>query len=228
MTEMNHDEASLLLPWLVNGTLSGSERTRVERHVRDCLVCRAELREQRALRTLVSQQPDVHVSAEQGFAALAGRLDCEAAPNRLRARFGLAGLRGAGRKLAAGLASGPGSPRLALAGFAAVAVAAAVALWVLASGPAEAPRYSTLTGVEDARPIDIDIVFASGTSDEDARAVLQGVGGTIVAGPSSVGRYTVRVAGVEGDADFDALIRKLRADPRVRFAARAYIAPEGP
>lgn len=228
MTEMKHEEAALLLPWLVNGTLSGSERTRVEDHMRDCLVCRAELREQRALRTLVLRQPDVHVSAEQGFAALAGRLDREAAPKRLRARLGAVGLGSVLRDLGAGLATEPRGRRLALASFAAVAVAAAVALWVLASGPAEAPRYSTLTGVEDARPIDVDIVFAPGTSQEEARTVVEGVGGTIVAGPSALGRYTARVAGVESGADLEALMRKLRADPRVRFAARAYIAPEEP
>ncbi|HEX5420985.1 MAG TPA: zf-HC2 domain-containing protein, partial [Gammaproteobacteria bacterium] len=74
MSEINHNEAARLLPWLVNGTLAGTERERVERHVRDCLVCRAEVREQQALQVLVRQRADVPLSAEQGFEALAQRL----------------------------------------------------------------------------------------------------------------------------------------------------------
>jgi len=39
-----------LLPWWVNGTLAGEERAEVERHLRRCRRCRAEVEELRELK----------------------------------------------------------------------------------------------------------------------------------------------------------------------------------
>ena len=38
-----HAEAQHLLPWLANGTLSGTELERVQAHVKACATCRADL-----------------------------------------------------------------------------------------------------------------------------------------------------------------------------------------
>ena len=40
---IGHERAFELLPWLVNGSLSGHERDEVEQHTRVCLLCRREL-----------------------------------------------------------------------------------------------------------------------------------------------------------------------------------------
>ena len=228
---IDHEGAARLLPWLVNGTLQGSERERVERHVHDCLTCRAELREQQALRTLVQRHPDVHLSAEQGFAELAGRLEAAAAdaPPRKTSRSGgrapVGGfLLGIGRGAAALLAG----HRLVFANAVAAAVVAALVLWLAARGPLEAPPYSTLTAPQEVDNARLDIVFAPGTTQEAMHDVLGDIGATIVAGPSDVGRYTVRLESTPTDAELDALVGRLLADPRVRFAGRAYMAPRGP
>ena len=42
-TSNDHDFASPLLPWLVNATLSGAEKRKVEQHVASCDACQAEI-----------------------------------------------------------------------------------------------------------------------------------------------------------------------------------------
>ena len=47
--------------------------------------------------------------------------------------------------------------------------------------------------------------------------------GEIVAGPSELGRYGVRIRGGSAKAsEVNAAIEKLERDPRVRFAGRAF------
>lgn len=231
---VDHEEASRLLPWLVNGTLSSAERERVERHVHDCLACRAELREQHALRMLVQRHPDVHVSAEQGFAELARRLgmaggveggagESGAASPARPPRAGLTTAAGqALGRLARGASGLVVGHRVAFANALMLAVVAGVAVWLGGRNPAEAPAYSTLTQ-QPAREAQLDIVFAPGTTQEAMHEVLRDIGATIVDGPSDVGRYTVRLESAASDAELDDVVARLLADPRVRFAGRAYI-----
>ena len=42
-SQVDHEQASLLLPWLVNGTLSETERRGVEQHAAECADCAAEV-----------------------------------------------------------------------------------------------------------------------------------------------------------------------------------------
>ena len=46
---LTHARAFELLPWLVNGSLTGAERDAVESHVRACIACRRELKQQQRL-----------------------------------------------------------------------------------------------------------------------------------------------------------------------------------
>ena len=72
---LTHERAIELLPWLINGTLRTAERDAVEHHVRMCIACRRELKEQQRLQTALRGQPTVHVSARSGLALLDSRLD---------------------------------------------------------------------------------------------------------------------------------------------------------
>ena len=86
MTEapaLPHSRALELLPWFVNGTLSGAEREGVEAHVRACIACRRELKEQQRLYGAVRARRTADVSAEAGFDRLDRSID-EAAPARRR------------------------------------------------------------------------------------------------------------------------------------------------
>ena len=42
-SDVNHEQAGLLLPWLVNGTLSETERLAVERHAAECAECTSDI-----------------------------------------------------------------------------------------------------------------------------------------------------------------------------------------
>jgi hypothetical protein len=202
--EIGHDQAAALLPWLVNGTLQADERERVERHVRRCLPCRAELAEQRTLQRLVTRHPAVPVSAERDFERLLRRIDGGAAPRRERI---------------------PAWQRHALAAAAAIiGVGLAAVLWLAPLQDAQqgGAGYTALTDAGDS--LHIDVIFADGTRETELRELLAELGAEIVAGPSPrLGRYTLRVVpGGPAAADIDAALQRLMSDARVRFAGRAY------
>ena len=202
MTEpgaLPHARAFELLPWLVNGTLAGYERESVEQHVRACIVCRRELKEQQRLHGAVRARRTVDVSAEAGFDRLDRELDSETRMGR------------------------PWRIRYATAAPFAVAAAAglamlAVLLWVTPLPDVGATGYETLA----ASPADaalLDVVFADQTTAAQMQALLDDIRGEIVAGPSNLGRYSVRVDQAAGP-ELDEILETLAADPRVRFAGR--------
>ena len=67
------------------------------------------------------------------------------------------------------------------------------------------------------------MIFNQQTAVADMQAVLKTVDGQIVAGPSDLGRYGVRIhGGTAKDPEVAAVIEQLERDPRVRFAGRAF------
>lgn len=201
---IDHDEAARFLPWLANETLDASERERIERHVRACVTCRAELAEQRALAALVRRQPAVQLSAEHDFERLRRKLDA-----RPRSRLERRGL----------------IVTWAAAASVAIAVIAAVLVRLVPAPQELDDRYRTLTQ-DGGAPLLVDVVFAD-ISEEEMLELIARHGAEIVAGPSPrIGRYTLRVAGDRAsEKEVAELVRQLRDDERVRFAARAYSAP---
>jgi anti-sigma factor RsiW len=199
----DHDRAFALLPWLVNGTLDAAERDAVEQHVHACIVCRRELKEQRRLKAVVAAQPTIHVSAHAGLAELDRRLD--ATPGARR------GVRDWGGWYAAlqpfVLATAAGTALLAFL------------LWLTPLPQAGGDRYTTLATETGASAKLIDVVFAQQTTAAEMAALLEEFDGEIVAGPSAVGRYSVRIAsGRADDAELFRVVDRLAADSRVRFA----------
>lgn len=193
---MSHQRALELIPWLVNGTLRDDERSELEQHVHDCLPCRAELKQQRALAALVAEQHDAHLSAEAGFDALIRRTDARVLP--------------------------PFSRHLAIAASVAIALLGAAALLVYLPNDAAGPAFSTLAS--DGGGARLDIVFAANVTEAQMRTIVLDMGGTIVAGPSDVGRYTVELTEVEPSQDaIETLLASLRRDARVRFAGRSFV-----
>lgn len=202
-----HDQAFHLLPWLVNGTLDAPGRDAVEQHVRTCIVCRRELKEQRQLRAALRDQPTIHVSAQAGLAELDRRIDGKPAARR--------GARGWGGGYAA-------LKPFALATAAGLALLA-VLLWLTPLPEIGAARYATVATPTAGDTQLIDVVFAQQTTAAEMVALLAEIDGEIVAGPSAVGRYSVRVAsGRASDAQLTKVVDRLAADRRVRFAGRSF------
>jgi hypothetical protein len=206
---MDHKRAFELLPWLVNGSLAAQERDAVEEHARDCLLCRRELKEQQCLRTSVLNQPTVHISVQRDFDKLLQQIDDRPIVASGAARIG-------GRAWWT-------PARIAAAG-ATCAVVFAAMLWIaLPANDGVAPSaYRTLAAPAIGSSREIDVVFVDSITSAQIRQVLSEIGGEITAGPSDVGRYTVRLDDRKLTADdVSAIAERLAADPRVRFAAPA-------
>jgi hypothetical protein len=200
-----HERAFELLPWLVNGTLLGGERAAVEEHARACIVCRRELKEQQRLHAAIRDQRAADVSAEAGFERLGRDLD---ASQHMYARL---------RRIRYATAT-----PFAVAAAAGVAVLA-VLLWFTPLPQLGGSTYSTLATSPAGDGALLDIVFAEQTTAAQMQDLLDDIGGEIVAGPSNVGRYSVRMTapGSNDEAQVRDLLGVLNADPRVRFAGRS-------
>jgi hypothetical protein len=195
-----HTRAFELLPWLINGTLAGTEREAVEQHVRACIVCRREMKEQQRLHASVRARRTVDVSAEAGFDRLDRELDVSAGVRRPRWQTRYA-------------AATP----FALAAAAGVAVLA-ILLWFTPLPDLNRGGYQTLADAPAGGAL-VDIVFADKTTAAQMQALLDEIHGDIVAGPTQLGRYSVRIAGDHAKREqVDKVIAALAADPRVRFA----------
>jgi len=200
---LSHARAFEVLPWLINGTLAGDEREAVEQHVRACIVCRRELKEQQRLHAAVRARRTVDVSAEAGFDRLDRELDAVpgAAPSPWQIRYRAAA------PFAAAAAAG-----VALLG---------ILLWFTPLPDLDRGGYETLA-TAPAEGALLDVVFADETTAAQMQELLDRIDGEIVAGPTELGRYSVRVATDQPDrAKLDKLLGVLAADPRIRFAGPA-------
>lgn len=201
---LTHTRAFELLPWLVNGSLRAAERDAVEQHARTCIACRRELKEQQRLHAALRAQPAVHVSANAGLERLDDLLD--AAPPRPSGTW--AARYHSFRPFA--VAAGVG---VALLGF---------LLWLTPLPQVGDDAYTTLATPPRVEAALLDVVFAEHTTAAEMHALLADVRGEIVAGPTEVGRYTVRIAGGRLTADeLTGIADSLARDPRVRFAGRS-------
>ena len=204
---LTHTRAFELLPWLVNGSLTGTERDAVESHVRACITCRRELKQQQRLHSAVRARRSADVSAEAGLDRLDRELDETARSSRLwRGRYASA------------------TP-FAIAAAAGLAVLA-VLLWFTPLPQLGSANYSTLATAPASDVALLDIVFAEGATAAEMQALLNDIDGEIVAGPSQLGRYSVRLAeGRATSANVTELLDTLGADPRVRFAGPSLADP---
>jgi Putative zinc-finger len=203
---ITHSRAFELLPWLANGSLAAAERDAVEQHVRSCLSCHRELKEQQRLRVAVRAQPTIHLSAQTGYERLTRALGGEPLlpePRRVRPldRF----------------------VRFATVAAAGLAVAA-ILLWIVPSprGTGNTAAYETLATEQAHVTGDLDVVFVHSITAAEMQALLTEIGASIAGGPSEAGRYTIRLDDSSvTNAELDDLLARLAADPRIRFAGRA-------
>jgi hypothetical protein len=169
-------------------------------------VCRREIKEQRHLKAAVGEQPTIHVSAHLGLAELDRRLDAKPAASRTAREWG--GRYAALQPFAYATAAG-----VALLAF---------LLWLTPLPEIDADQYGTLATETTETAKLIDVVFAQQTTAAEMAALLAEVDGEIVAGPSTVGRYSVRIAsGRASDAQLLRIVDRLAADARVRFVGRS-------
>jgi hypothetical protein len=215
-----HRQVGELLPWYVNGTLGEREREKVEDHLAGCPDCRAE---ERACRRMAEASLAAAEASPSPHPAQLGRL-LDRIEIEERARGGrLAALRSQ-------FGAAPRPLRVALLAQAAIIVLlAGLGAWKMRApatvpvdaGPATAATYRTLSDPTADPPraaggARLRLMFSPGATEREIRALLLGVNGKIVAGPSPMGAYTVEVPARGEPAG--AVLARLRSEAQVVFA----------
>lgn len=225
--ERLHQRVWDLLPWYANGTLLDGERRTVEAHLAECPRCREEIVACQRLGEVIRQtEPAVPAAHPARLARLMERIDGEERSHGWRWA-----LRAPWQGLATLVRATPPLARGALV----VQLVVLVALTgLLLGGPSsgrrsapappapDAPEYRTLSESTPAAPAlttRLRLVFAEGTTEQEARHLLLDIRGQIVAGPSALGVYTVEVPA--GPDPLEKVLAHLRAQPRVSLAEPA-------
>ena len=229
----SHDDISLLLPWYANGSLDSSQKTLVEEHVRYCMSCRRELvTERRTLEAFHHENP-LDQSIQAGFERLNRRI-VACTPGHGR-KYRPAAVHQIWHRLLDTVRSFKGA-RLRLA-LVATPLALIAIGFLLTRLPLEQPSgsdghnvngtatggYQTLSnpvaGV--ANPDDVLVIFATGTSIETIKELLDSLPAEFIDGPNSAGVYTVRLLDISGEEERQATIVRLRGEREVSFAEAA-------
>jgi len=202
-----HREAVELLPWLVNGTLDGGERARVESHLAQCAACRRELEAARTLQAVIaSEEGDPMVAS--ALARLHMQLDEEEAGYGPRQLMRMLARRWRETR--------PAVRRTLATQFAIILMLAGTLSIVVATSEPAPALYRTLSEVPSAMPGGpfIVVVFKGEHSEQEIRRLLLRLHARVVDGPSSVGAYRLELrAGGLQDA-----LALLRAEPAVALA----------
>lgn len=218
-----HDEAWLLLPWYVNGSLEGPEFALVQQHLKGCITCRKELAiQQRTARALHDSSVVTH-SSQIAFSRLRRRIATESQPRRRwRVLWSHA---------VAGLLTASVRRRAAIAFSLVLAIGIALPMrhWLMPVN--DEPEYHTLAdpaGLPAALKNQIYVVFADRVGPDQIAWLLRAVDAKIVDGPNSLSVYTLRItADDRSDRDLVAVIRRLHRNPRVQFAEPALPTADG-
>jgi hypothetical protein len=216
--ERVHRRLQELLPWYANGTLGERERDQVEAHLTGCPCCQAELQACRRAEELLKGAGEVAPSPHPAqFRRLLDRVDEEE--------------RGRPGKLASLLQATPRPLRWTLAAqAAAILLLAGTLAWSARPAPTSGPATFVTLADRAVPPVPstrLRVMFSPSATERQIRGILGDVRGSIVAGPSPIGSYTVQVPAA-GDP-VGAVLARLRTDPQVVFAEPvAGEAPRGP
>jgi hypothetical protein len=205
----SHSDAWSMLPWLANGRLSGTERARVEEHVRGCTQCAREVAVQRRLCEVLTEPERVTYAPGPSFRKLMDRIDGRqpAMPAPLRpSRLHTLAARGSAAWRPPGLAWA--ASFLLIVGFA--GLAATTYRWSQKSYVTH-----TITAPTPAATAVLHVAFLRSLPITEVGDALHAAGARFVEGPDDTG--LVGVAPVAASTDLHALATRLRADARVRW-----------
>lgn len=200
-----------LIPWLVNGRLSGEEAAPVRAHFESCGECAREYAQQLCVFEAMQADDSIAFASEAAFQKLAARLDAAPAPARPPAQVpAVRWLIAASILVALGLAAWGG--------------------WMVRQAPfgAGAARYVTLTtpSAATAGGAQLRVVFASNLTLSELERLLHSIDAYISDGPTEAGVFTLTLSpGRDSAVAVAQRLAQLRADANVRFAEPVTSAP---
>ena len=214
-SKSEHQEVWNLLPWYVNHSLDPAEQDFVRKHVKICVTCRIEINQQQQLLEKI-QQPDLLQQVSQvTFAQLKKRMQEQsklsafaeqAKPKREQKLFS--------------------HQFLGFVKYTALAASLLLlAMPFMLNLPTNYPElkgdYRTLASPAEGEHKNniIRIVFAEHSGTEQIKAILNGVSGHIIKGPSKNGIYEVQIGNRQANSlEVNEAISQLRKDSLVVFA----------
>jgi hypothetical protein len=212
ISQNQHQEVQLLLPWYVNQSLRQHEHRLVENHIRHCLPCRRELDSLRKLAEAVTLASDLDLAAETSFAGLRKKLPARAPGRAQSAASAKTAIPGRIGKFA-----NQTGVRLAMAASLLLAV---IPLTLHTVQTNTADDYYTLSAAqpESAAGKELRVVFAKSSSPAEVAAVLAEIRGRRIGEPNSVGALTVRLEAGGSSPRLEEAIALLRSRQDVLLA----------
>jgi hypothetical protein len=227
-----HQEVSMLLPWHVNKTLQGDEQICVEKHLKNCLLCRRELMTLQKLSASVCQPNETTFVAHTSFFQLKKRIHATEQQSAMP-KTGMAGVLSGYRLWFVNLNlmnGGSGYSSIALATILIFSLTLFIP-YFLSTKQKLGDEFHTLssTNVLIAKENEIRVVFSNNITPQQITQILSAVQARIIASPSPRGVYTVRVEKEkitpEGIKETVALLRKnthvIFAEPSLSLLSQA-------
>lgn len=208
----DHQATLELLPWFVNDTLTQAKREQVDVHLRNCLICRRELLEQRRLQKLIRSRSRALMSCGEAFASLQNRL---------------------GEQHSGHDEAHPWwNPRLTVAAIAMLCIAL-IGTWLVRPGEratlSREPSFRTLTNASQRPDVHLKVSFAPDVTRADRNRLMQDIDGRIVSGPGPNDLYDVQLATPpQGAGELAKLLDELRRDRRIHFVGPVYKSGRSP
>ena len=201
---MQHDQAIVLLPWLVNGSLDTDELAAVRDHASSCVICRRELAELEALHETIDRVGSAAPVPAPDMRRINARIDALIARQN--------SVKGFLSKLQEFFST---PWRLAFVAQS-VALVAIMFVWLWPEPPE--PAFETLTEAQSLpQGHYLRVVFDPTLDAPDIDALLYEADLELFAGPSARGVYTLRFDAALPANKRDALAQALAADQRVLF-----------
>lgn len=188
MTATRSEHPNELLPWYVNGTLTGQEQREVMNHLETCERCRQEIAWLQKIRTQIKTD-ESGAPGEFGLNRLMRDIHRESsAPAHRRSWW---------------------QPALAAAALI-IVVQGAVLMNLLSQ-----PEPIVPLGGPVAEGVVLQVRFHPDANEARIRALLQQVRGNIVGGPGALGVYRLRLDDTAGEAAVERAINELRAQQEI-------------
>lgn len=228
-TNIEHHQLSLLLPWYVNQSLVPEERQQVETHLQGCSECHQQLMFlQHLADAVVNNQdfPELEVNADASFSDLRKKLQANSASreNSTVVAFKMPGSTQAGttkehRVITTHLLHGVARYYVPIA-IAASLVLTLIPVTLHFVGSSESASFYTLSSAKPEMISErmIRVVFAKSLADSDINTLLEHIHGQRIAGPNSVGAYTIRLDADDEGLDIAVVLAQLRQQGGVMLA----------